>query len=133
MTMIQTNCSNPAWCHPNRRGPMYAEITLPRSVVSKERSSPVTTETSDDELLQGVAAGQTLAMPGAVRAPPRCGSFASSCGTSAMRRSPEELTGDVFLDVWRQADRFEGRSAVTTWLLSIARLQGALAAAAPVG
>jgi RNA polymerase sigma-70 factor, ECF subfamily len=29
----------------------------------------------------------------------------------------------VFLDVWRQADRFEGRSSVLTWLLSIARFK----------
>ncbi len=35
----------------------------------------------------------------------------------------EDLIGDVFLDVWRQADRFEGRSAVSTWLLAIARFK----------
>jgi RNA polymerase sigma-70 factor (ECF subfamily) len=29
----------------------------------------------------------------------------------------------VFLDVWRQAGRFEGRSSVATWLLSIARFK----------
>jgi RNA polymerase sigma-70 factor (ECF subfamily) len=33
----------------------------------------------------------------------------------------EDLLADVFLDVWRKADRFEGRSQVTTWLLAIAR------------
>jgi RNA polymerase sigma-70 factor (ECF subfamily) len=33
----------------------------------------------------------------------------------------EELTSDVFLDVWRLADRFEGRSQVSTWLIAIAR------------
>jgi RNA polymerase sigma-70 factor, ECF subfamily len=33
----------------------------------------------------------------------------------------EDMVGEVFLDVWRQADRFEGRSAVSTWLLAIAR------------
>ena len=27
----------------------------------------------------------------------------------------EDLISEVFLDVWRQADRFEGRSAVSTW------------------
>ena len=32
----------------------------------------------------------------------------------------EDLISEVFLDVWRQADRFEGRSAVSTWLLAIA-------------
>lgn len=32
----------------------------------------------------------------------------------------EELTNEVFLDVWRLAGRYEGRSAVSTWLLAIA-------------
>src|SRR3954463_15248248 len=35
----------------------------------------------------------------------------------------EDLISEVFLDVWRQAGKFEGRSAVTTWLLSIARFK----------
>ena len=33
----------------------------------------------------------------------------------------EDLLSDVFLDVWRQAAVFEGRSSVSTWLLAIAR------------
>jgi hypothetical protein len=33
----------------------------------------------------------------------------------------EDLVSEVFLDVWRQAGRFQGRSQVTTWLLAIAR------------
>jgi RNA polymerase sigma-70 factor (ECF subfamily) len=35
----------------------------------------------------------------------------------------EDLVNDVFLAVWRQAARFEGRSTVLTWLLAIARLK----------
>ena len=35
----------------------------------------------------------------------------------------EDLISDVFLDVWRQAGKFEGRSAVSTWILSIARFK----------
>jgi RNA polymerase sigma-70 factor, ECF subfamily len=35
----------------------------------------------------------------------------------------EDLLSDVFFDVWQQAGRFEGRSAVSTWLLSIARFK----------
>src|SRR5258707_1131366 len=35
----------------------------------------------------------------------------------------EDLISEVFLDVWRQADRFEGRSAVSTWLFAIARFK----------
>src|SRR6267143_5026871 len=33
----------------------------------------------------------------------------------------EDLLSDVFLDVWRQAAKFEVRSSVSTWLLGIAR------------
>ena len=33
----------------------------------------------------------------------------------------EDLVSEVFFDVWRQADRFESRSQVSTWLLAIAR------------
>jgi RNA polymerase sigma-70 factor (ECF subfamily) len=35
----------------------------------------------------------------------------------------EDLISEVFLDIWRQAGRFEGRSAVSTWMLSIARFK----------
>jgi RNA polymerase sigma-70 factor, ECF subfamily len=120
MTMIQTNCSTRHGAIPTGEVPMYAEITRPRSVVSKDRSSPVTAETSDDELLQGVAAGKTLAMQ-ALFARHQVRVYRFILRHVANAAIAEELTGDVFLDVWRQADRFEGRSAVTTWLLSIAR------------
>lgn len=35
----------------------------------------------------------------------------------------EDLMSDTFFDVWRQASRFEGRSSVSTWILSIARFK----------
>jgi RNA polymerase sigma-70 factor (ECF subfamily) len=35
----------------------------------------------------------------------------------------EDLISEVFLDVWRQAGRFEGRSQVSTWFLAIARFK----------
>jgi RNA polymerase sigma-70 factor (ECF subfamily) len=35
----------------------------------------------------------------------------------------EDMISEVFLDLWKQASRFEGRSSVTTWLLSIARFK----------
>jgi RNA polymerase sigma-70 factor, ECF subfamily len=35
----------------------------------------------------------------------------------------EDLVSQVFLDVWRTAEQFEGRSQVSTWLLSIARFK----------
>jgi RNA polymerase sigma-70 factor (ECF subfamily) len=35
----------------------------------------------------------------------------------------EDVISEVFLDVWRQAGQFEGRSAVSTWLMAIARFK----------
>jgi RNA polymerase sigma-70 factor (ECF subfamily) len=32
----------------------------------------------------------------------------------------EELVNEVFIDAWRNAERFEGKSQVSTWLLAIA-------------
>jgi len=45
----------------------------------------------------------------------------------ADRTLAEDLTNEVFLDVWRQAGQFEGRSTVSTWMLAMARYK-ALAA-----
>ena len=35
----------------------------------------------------------------------------------------EEVVNEVFLDAWRHAGEFEGRSQVATWLMSIARFR----------
>src|SRR5258708_24386505 len=43
----------------------------------------------------------------------------------------EDVVSEVFLAVWRRAGRFEGRSAVSTWLLSIARPKGLTAVQPP--
>jgi RNA polymerase sigma-70 factor (ECF subfamily) len=37
----------------------------------------------------------------------------------------EELTNEVFLEVWRHAHTFQGRASVTTWILTIARNRAA--------
>jgi RNA polymerase sigma-70 factor, ECF subfamily len=48
------------------------------------------------------------------------------------RPKAEDVSSDVFLDVWRQADRFEGRSGVLTWMLGITRMKALSALRAPV-
>ena len=35
----------------------------------------------------------------------------------------EDVVNEVFLDVWRKAGGFEGRSQVSTWLLAITRFK----------
>jgi len=40
------------------------------------------------------------------------------------------LISEVFLDVWRQPGKFEGRSTASTWMLSIVRFK---AVATPAG
>jgi RNA polymerase sigma-70 factor (ECF subfamily) len=44
----------------------------------------------------------------------------------------EDITSEVFLDVWRQAGAFQARSQVTTWLLAIAHHKAVSAMRCPV-
>ncbi|HLH89932.1 MAG TPA: sigma-70 family RNA polymerase sigma factor [Xanthobacteraceae bacterium] len=40
----------------------------------------------------------------------------------------EDVVSETFIDAWQHADRFEGRSSVSTWLLGIARHKALTAA-----
>jgi RNA polymerase sigma-70 factor (ECF subfamily) len=78
--------------------------------------------TSDEVLIARIAKGDRLAMEelyGRYRVP-------VYRFVLRMVRNPttaEDLNSDVFLDVWRQAGTFEGRSAVSTWIFRIARFK----------
>src|SRR6186713_2678062 len=78
--------------------------------------------TTDEALIGRIAAGDKLAMQVLfARHHVRVYRFVLRLvGEPSMA---EDLISEVFLDVWRQADRFEGRSAVSTWLMSIARFK----------
>jgi RNA polymerase sigma-70 factor (ECF subfamily) len=39
----------------------------------------------------------------------------------ADRTTAEDIVSEVFIELWRQAARFEGRARLSTWLLAIAR------------
>ena len=52
-----------------------------------------------------------------------CASSVSSSVSLRDEMAAEDVISDVFLDVWRQANKFEGRSAVSTWLIAIARFK----------
>lgn len=75
---------------------------------------------SDDELVKRIAGGERLAMKVLFsRHQTRVYRFALRLLRD--ETMAEDVTGDVFMDLWRQAGRFEGRASVTTWLLTIAR------------
>src|SRR5256886_14552724 len=78
-------------------------------------------ETSSDVILVNrIAAGDKLAMH-ALFARHRTSIYRWLLRFVGSEALAEDLLSEVFLDVWRQADRFEGRSSVSTWVISIAR------------
>jgi RNA polymerase sigma-70 factor (ECF subfamily) len=77
---------------------------------------------SDEDLIGRIAQGDRLAMQVLfARHQVRLYRFVLRFVSS--RAAAEDVISEVFLDVWRQADRFEGRSTVSTWLLAIARFK----------
>ena len=78
--------------------------------------------TSDEVLIGRIANGDRLAMQ-VLFARHHVRVFRFVVRLVRNETTAEDLISEVFLDVWRQAGRFEGRSAVTTWLLSIARFK----------
>jgi RNA polymerase sigma-70 factor, ECF subfamily len=80
-------------------------------------------ETTSDEVLVGrIAGGDRRAMQ-ALFARHRTPVFRFVVRIVRNEAAAEDVLSDVFLDVWRQAGTFEGRSSVSTWLLSIARFK----------
>src|SRR5579883_994068 len=77
-------------------------------------------ERPDHDLLRDVAAGSKAALGVlyARHAGRILGFLKRLLGDAG---SAEDIVHDVFLEVWRSAARFQGRSSVSTWMLSIAR------------
>jgi RNA polymerase sigma-70 factor (ECF subfamily) len=99
------------------------------NVFSRSQSAPAVAvvaiaamarETSSDvNLVNWIAAGDKLAMQ-TLFARHRTFVYRWLLGFVSNETLAEDLLSEVFFDVWRQADRFEGRSSVSTWLMSIA-------------
>jgi RNA polymerase sigma-70 factor (ECF subfamily) len=77
---------------------------------------------SDEMLIARVAGGDRLAMQ-TLFARHRTPVYRWLLRLVGNETVAEDLLSDVFLDVWRQAGRFQARSAVSTWLLAIARFK----------
>jgi RNA polymerase sigma-70 factor (ECF subfamily) len=78
--------------------------------------------TSDEVLIGRIASGDRLAMQ-VLFARHHVRVFRFVLRLVRDEAGAEDLISEVFLDVWRQAGKFEGRSAVSTWLLAIARFK----------
>jgi len=78
--------------------------------------------TSDEVLIGRIANGDRLAMQ-VLYARYHVRVFRFVVRLVRDESTAEDLISEVFLDVWRQAGRFEGRSAVSTWMLAIARFK----------
>ncbi len=80
-------------------------------------------ETSSDEMLiVRIAGGDRLAMQ-TLFARHRTAIYRWLLRLVGNEATAEDLLSEVFLDVWRQADRFQARSSVSTWLMAIARFK----------
>ena len=77
---------------------------------------------NDETLIRAVACGDRKAMQ-TLFARHRVKVFRFVLRLVRNQATAEDLTAEVFLDVWRNASRFEGRSAATTWILAIARFK----------
>lgn len=83
----------------------------------------MSTAIDDAHLLKRIAAGEEAALRSLFgRYQVRVFRFA----TRLVRNEAiaEELTSEVFMEVWRNASKFEGRASASTWIFSIAHNRG---------
>ena len=77
---------------------------------------------NDEALIAAIAAGEHGAMRALYnRHRPRVSRFVTRLVGDAT--AAEDIVSEAFIDVWRQAGRFEGRATVSTWVLSIAHFR----------
>jgi RNA polymerase sigma-70 factor (ECF subfamily) len=80
-------------------------------------------QTASDEVLIGrIASGDRLAMQ-VLFARHHVRVYRFVLRLVRNEATAEDLVSEVFLEVWRHAGKFEGRSAASTWMLSIARFK----------
>jgi RNA polymerase sigma-70 factor (ECF subfamily) len=101
---------------------MRLAFTRAGSAAASASARPVTQASADETLIQRIAGGDQLAMR-TLFARHRVPLYRFVQRMVADAALAEDILSEVFFDVWRQAARFEGRCAVSTWLLSIARFK----------
>jgi len=98
---------------------MQYSQALPATAAARHPHA-ATYETSDEALVEAIAQGDRRALQTLFgRHNVRVYRFALRFLND--EAAAEDMVSEVFCDVWRQAERFERRSQVSTWLLGIAR------------
>jgi RNA polymerase sigma-70 factor (ECF subfamily) len=97
---------------------MQTEYVL-RDIAPPRLRAPVQ-DSSDDALIGLIAEGDKRAMQ-VLYARHNVRVYRFILRMTANQSLAEDLVSEVFLDVWRQAENFESKSQVSTWLLAIAR------------
>lgn len=92
----------------------------PLSRSSSIKAAPSTKSTSDETLIGLIAQGDKDAMR-VLFARHNVRVFRFLLRFVGDDATAEDLVSEVFIDVWRNAGRFEARSQVLTWILAIAR------------
>ena len=90
-----------------------------RDIASPHFRAPVQ-DTSDEALIGLIADGDKRAMQ-VLYARHNVRVYRFIVRLTGNQSLAEDLVSEVFLDVWRQAEGFESKSQVSTWLLAIAR------------
>jgi RNA polymerase sigma factor (sigma-70 family) len=108
-TITKHEFSSPGadWSNGNKRG------AAPHSLTDRQ-------EASDEALIKSLAEGDKHAFQ-VLFARYNMRAFRFALRFVRDESLAEDLVSDVFLEAWRQAGIFEGRSQVSTWLLAIAR------------
>ena len=88
--------------------------------IASERVKSSAPETSDEALVALIADGDKRAMQ-VLYARHNVRVYRFVLRLTGNMSTAEDLVSEVFLDVWRQADAFEAKAQVSTWLLAIAR------------
>jgi RNA polymerase sigma-70 factor (ECF subfamily) len=93
-----------------------------QTTVAAFQPAPSAESSTDESLIERIARRDQLAMR-ALFARHRLRVYRFALRLVRDETLAEDVLSDVFLDVWRQAGRFEARAAVSTWLLAITRFK----------
>ena len=106
---------------------MNATIAVTRNesalgaVIGRAQESTVR-QSADHDLIKRIASGDKLAMR-AMFARHNVYVYRFVLRLVGDEALADDLVSEVFIDVWRNAGRFEGRSQVSTWIMAIARFK----------